>query len=362
VTSVFRDTSRNGYRLQVWLRGNRQVLWLGDVSKTIATKVAAHVQELKMAAELRVSPDKSTSQWATHVDERIHNKLADWGLVERRGTTAKSLTLSALCQQHIDAHEDWSPGHRVWMVRCKDQMVATLGDLALDKLTEWHAKQFLRATEKRYSQATVAKHIQRARQLLSEGEQRYFDRNPFEAIKVQSTVNKERQAYVTEEVFAKVLAQIADLEVKAILVLARFGGMRVPSEPYALRWEDIKKDRIVVRSQKLKRYQDKYVREVPLFPQVKKALRSLDKSTEFVINFKRNNSYETILRTHFERAIKAAGQKQWPRLMVTLRASCRTDLLKDHPEHVVNAWLGHDAKVGDRHYNRVTDADFAKVS
>ncbi len=64
------------------------------------------------------------------------------------------------------------------------------------------------------------------------------------------------------------------------------------------------------------------------------------------------------LGTGLARILKGAGIKQWPRLFVNLRSTRRTELGDEFPSHIVDAWMGHSAKVADKHYKQVTDNHF----
>lgn len=69
----------------------------------------------------------------------------------------------------------------------------------------------------------------------------------------------------------------------------------------------------------------------------------------------------TNMRTTFEKLIRRAGLKQCPRLFHNLRASCETDLMRDHPIHIVTAWIGNTPKIALGHYLQTLDGDFEKA-
>ncbi len=68
------------------------------------------------------------------------------------------------------------------------------------------------------------------------------------------------------------------------------------------------------------------------------------------------------IRTEFERLIRRAGIRSWPRLFHTLRASCETDFLDWFPISAVTEWLGHSAAVALKHYARVPDHLFERAA
>jgi hypothetical protein len=56
------------------------------------------------------------------------------------------------------------------------------------------------------------------------------------------------------------------------------------------------------------------------------------------------------LRSVFEKLVRRAGLVKWPRLFQNLRSSLETDLMRDHPIHVVTAWVGNTPKIALGHY------------
>ena len=45
-----------------------------------------------------------------------------------------------------------------------------------------------------------------------------------------------------------------------------------------------------------------------------------------------------------------------------MRASRATELVKDFPEHVVTAWMGHSKRIAQKHYLQVTEDDYKPAS
>jgi integrase len=146
--------------------------------------------------------------------------------------------------------------------------------------------------------------------------------------------------------------------------LARYGGLRCPSELVTLKWSDIdrKKGRFVVYETKRKRHVE--TRETPLFPELRPFLeacfRAKDRDAIKVVT--RVRCTKTNLRTQMERILERAGIKQWPKLFQNLRSTRETELVQQgHPVHVVCTWLGNTPKVAEKHYLQVTDEDFQRA-
>ncbi len=62
------------------------------------------------------------------------------------------------------------------------------------------------------------------------------------------------------------------------------------------------------------------------------------------------------------RLIQKAGLQPWPRLFHSMRNSRETELAKDHPLHIVTAWMGNTPKIAMKHYLMVTDSDFDRAT
>ena len=68
------------------------------------------------------------------------------------------------------------------------------------------------------------------------------------------------------------------------------------------------------------------------------------------------------LRTQLLRIMKRAGVERWERLFQNLRSSRETELVKEHPEYVVVAWMGNSTTIARKHYFQVTEADFEQAN
>ncbi len=149
-------------------------------------------------------------------------------------------------------------------------------------------------------------------------------------------------------------------------MLARFGGLRCPSEIVGLTWEDVdwQTGRLTVRSPKTEHHTGKESRQIPLFPEVKDILEralkeSKTKTGKIVLKCK--NSAQN-LRTTFQKIVARAGLKPWPKLFQNLRSTRQTELCESFPSHVVSAWIGNSESIAKRHYLQVTEDHFRKAS
>jgi integrase len=130
--------------------------------------------------------------------------------------------------------------------------------------------------------------------------------NPFAELKSNNAVDLSRRVFVRREVIERVIAACPDSEWRAIIALARYGGLRCPSEVLALRWQDIDWERFRFRVPSPKTGE----RWVPLFPELRPYLEELFKLAEpgatYVIARHRN---PTAWRYQFAQIIERAGER-----------------------------------------------------
>ena len=168
---------------------------------------------------------------------------------------------------------------------------------------------------------------------------------------------------MTREETQKVLDACPNSQWRLIFALARFGGLRIPSELFALKWSDIHWDdgKMTVHSPKTEHHEGKESRLVPIFPELRPYLEDARElagpSAEHVID--RGRAKSDNLRTQLKRIIKRAGLMPWPKLFANLRSSRATELAEVFPGHVAAAFLGHSTQTAQKHYWQVTDEHFA---
>jgi hypothetical protein len=155
---------------------------------------------------------------------------------------------------------------------------------------------------------------------------------------------------------------------RSSFALARYGGLRCPSEIYALRWGDVNWDNgeIRVPCPKLAHHEQLAYRTVPMFPVIREHLLKLFEAApegqDFIIVKHRLGCLN--LRQQFERLIFRAGEKVWPKLFHNLRASRETELMREYDLATVCKWIGNSPAVAAKHYATSVDlnADFQRAT
>lgn len=360
MASYYRDSSRDGFRVQVVVRGVRRKLWVGPVTVTGAKSIALHLDRLKIAAETATNPPSETIRWTAAVSPRIRRQLAAWGLIEL-GVSAESLprTLGEYSQHYLDGRTDIAVSTRKRLTNSRRHMLLTWPEsTALAAITPGDCDRFARAMRAKFKPSHAGKTIGDCRQIFAAAvRDRLITDNPWDGIDASQPHDRSREHYLTRSDAAKLITA-CEPYYAALVSLARFCGLRVPSEPLALQWSDIDwaTGRMTVRAQKTNS-----VRVVPLLPECRRQLELLFElapdGAVHVFNRARASA-GTEWRAQISAAITRAGLAPWPKLFQNMRASARTDLESKFPDHVVNYWLGHSSRVGRQHYTRIHDEHY----
>ncbi len=366
MASFYRDPSRNGFRVQLYVRGVKRALWLGPVTRKQAAEVCRHLEAINLARDTGTAIPPAEALWLRSVAPRIAGQLATWGLVEHRAITSSDLpkTVGPYITQYIEGRTDVVENTRIRLRNSATKIIGQLGAAtSLSAVTPGDAQRAALALYKSLANSTAGKIVKDARQFFKAAvSDRLIIENPFAAVAGSSQHDTTREHYITRDDFQRLLEAAPSASWRALLALARFGGLRVPSEPLLLEWShvNVEHGRITITARKTKK--SKPTRVIPLFPEIAPHLAELydslpDGSGPFVFVNHRITAAKT-WRKQLQLIIDRAGLEHWPKLWQNMRASCRTDLEARFPGFVVDAWLGHSAEVGRKHYTRVNDEHF----
>jgi len=348
--------------------GRRKTLWLGSCSKRVGEDVKRKINLLLSSLSMGMGFDGEVLRWLDSLSDKFHAKLADAGLVESR-TPQAGMTLGAFLDHYIESRCDVKASTRTVFERTRNHLLAHFGaDKPLRAISEGDADAWrLYLVGQGLASNTINRSCGIARQFFRAAVRRRLLReNPFAGLKTAVTGNKAREHFVSRQDAEKILQACPNTEWKLIFGLARFGGLRTPSETLLLRWEDINwsENRMLVRSPKTEHHPGGESRLVPIFPELAPlltlALAEAEPGPGFVIAKHRDTGAH--LRTYMLRILAKAGVKPWPKLFQNLRASRETELCETFPLHVVTSWLGNTARIAAKHYLQVTDEHFERAA
>ncbi len=342
----------------------RKSIRLGAVPKRTAEAIKLRVEVLLNAKITNTPIDRDTANWLTGIGTDLADKLANAGLIESRDHSS----LADFTASYIQRRTDVKPRTRKWMEQCRSYLIAFFGaNRSLRSILPGDADDWLLWMKERYADSTTGRAVKRARQFFrSAVRSRLIPSNPFEDVKPPSMVNESRKCFVGRPIIDRILQACPDAEWRLIVALCRYGGIRCPSELMPLTWNDVnwERGRFYVHSPKTEHHEGGAGRWVPIFPELRPyledAFEQAEPGTVFLINRYRDANQN--LRTQLQRICKRAGVETWPKLFHNLRASRETELAGEYPLHIACAWIGNSALIAQKHYLKVTDADFEKAT
>lgn len=340
--------------------GGRKTIRLGKVTKKQGEEIKGHVEKLCTEKVTGMLHD-ATAVWLTRIDEQLKVKLVAADLLDGRAFSkigemvddylakqkplVKERTYSRMNQSRRYLVKHFGRDRRVNSVNKADALDYRRSLLACD-LAESTTRKYCSDARTWFKYAVEADVIRT---------------NPFAGDGIPTTVggNKSRMYYVNADDAVKVMNELPSAEWRLMFALARWGGLRVPSEVHLLKWSDIDwaQETMNVFSPKNERFEDKARRIVPIFREIAGPLREAFEQCPpgeiYCVPFCGGRKTASF-RYPLLRAIKAAGLTVWPKLWQNMRSTRETELNDYLPAHVVCAIIGNSPKVANEHYNQVT--------
>lgn len=353
--------------------GDRKAIRLGKVSLRSAEGFKYRVEQLLESLLLKRSMESDLAEWVADLKPRMAKKLAAVGLIATPEAKVVA-TLGAFITGYIQGRTDVKPATKeVWRQGEKGLVEFFGAGKPLSEITPGDADGYkLKLVGDKLAPMTIRKRLQFATMVFRAAvRRRLIVESPFAEVTIKAGM-PDRSRFITREETDKLLAACSGQDWRLIVALARYGGLRCPSEVLSLRWQDVDwtAGKIVVQSPKTEHHPGKATRTIPLFPELRAELEpAFDPQAVYVVDERMRASSQCAagwrncnLRTQFERIVKRAGLTPWPRLFHNLRSSRQTELAERFPSHVVCGWLGNSEDIARKHYYQTTDEHFAQAT
>jgi integrase len=347
--------------------GERRSLRLGECSKADGSTIKGHVAAILFATRHGTQLPNPTAAWLGTLSDTAYGKLVEFQLVKPRKTPESTL-LGAFLDKHLAEKKPTlkQESYRK-LVNTKDKLLAiipagtALRDITPDQASDW--RQSLATLG--LSEATIKTHTGNAKVFFGDAVRReLLTRNPFEHLTSGCTATR-NDRYVTPEESATIIKACPSMNLKLAFALARYAGLRFPSEVRPLKWGHInwEKSRMLVHSPKTERHPGHERRFVPIVPALLSLLETAHleaaEGEETILTVGSAGRVNVALRAIVERA----GIKTWGDFFQTLRRSCEIEWAQRFPQYAVSRWIGHSITVSGKHYaNNVPDELFDRVS
>ena len=357
---------KNGSRFITFLghSGKLRTVTLGKVPGRYADTVKVRVEDLASARASGHPPQNATLVWLNEIDDRLFAKLANVGLVAARVKTPVVAWLDQYLAERVD---DLKPESHRKLKQTRNKLAVHFdAQRELRSLTPEDAVAWRSALKQQgLSEAAIKTHCGNAKTMLAEAVRRKtLAENPFIHLKSGATPSAYSH-YVTPEITERVIEACPDSEWRLLVGLARYAGLRIPSESQGLTWEDVDFDhaRLTVRSPKTEHHIGHEQRVVPITPRLMELIQErFDDAGEGERHLVTLAGKGAVIRP-MRKIWKRAGVEPWKRLWQTLRQSCEKQWAMDHPQYAVSKWIGHSITVSGRHYaNDVPQEVFDRVT
>jgi integrase len=344
--------------------GRRKTIRLGHATMQQAHEVKLHVQRLALGVL-----DEETTRWTQGIPDQLHKRLAAVELVKPREATKLGPWLERFLGSR---RQEIKPGSLANLELTRQKLLqyfeaqTPLRAITPDEAAEW--RQWLRTGDSAHaplSEATTRHHVGNAKGFFNEARRRELvSSSPFEHL-AGGTAAAQNDRYITPEEARDIIDACPDLRFKVLFALARYAGLRTPSETHLLTWEDVRwaEGRLNVRSPKTEHHAGHEKRWVPIIPELHKLLQEASAQVpdgqSHIITIQPGGYMNRKMRA----CIQRAGVTPWPRLWQALRSSCEKEWAMSFPQYAVSKWIGHSITVSGRHYaNDVPMVLYAKAA
>ena len=388
------------YRIRFTLDGKEKEMLLPTADKRVAETVCGMVERL-VEQKQTGEPNRLLSNWLKEIPDDLRQRLERAGLVEE----SKRLTVAELYKKFLESKPDspkttltaWGQAYRnlIDYLKGDSRRIDTITIDEAIAFKAWLPKQEKadRPKSKRkkpadktsnvvygrsgvkgtLSPSTAGRRLGFVKQWFQFAVSRgWLERSPFENISAPVPVNPARQYFISQEESEKILEACPNQRWRALFVLSRYIGIRIPSELYTLKWSDVHfsdpskegeagRGFIYIHDQKRKHHGDEMaLRRSPLWANVERELIALyneaKEGEEFLFPEVKKSSN---LRTDFVRIVKRAGVEVYPKIFHNLRSSCETEYERAGVKPTVYCrWLGNSPQIAVRHYVQYGEEDF----
>ena len=367
MASVIKNNTTKGMTYFIQLspgeHEGRPKISLGKCNKKDAGTAKGYIEKLVRACGTGGAMDTATAKWINRLTPSIRKRLEHLKLLEPLANN--KVTVAEWVSKYIKRRPDVKEATRRKWRDVERKLNTFFRKDRLADVTVQQAKAF-----RVYLQTTVGLAENSIRRQIGISRQFFNDaidagvitKNPFKGQPVAVRSNEARFHFVTPEEAQAVLDACPDAEWRLIFGLARFGGLRCPSELLRLKWEDVnfEQDQFTVHASKTEHHSNGGVRTVPMFPELQPLFQDAFDiaKTGQVYCIARSRDNGANLRTHMNRIIKRAGLEPWPKTFQNLRSTRETELFKLTGNiKAVCTWIGNSPDVALKHYAQITEAD-----
>jgi integrase len=358
--------------IQVVIADGRKAIGIGKADKKAAESYRSHIAKLESAALGGQEIPPATAKWVSQTKPHIRRRLEELELIQPAAVAERAaMTVSVL----VDCYLSELDVKERTVIRYRNQlhfMQEFFGnDSDIAKLVTGDGERFLkwlkRKTKKNgepYGPNYIHKIIKTSRQAFAFAvANNLMETNILTGVKAPEVISDEKDFEITSAMTEKIL-KAANPKYRLIIALARYGGLRCPSELAGLCWSHFlwDQERFIVHSPKTE-HCGKSKRVVPIFGELRPHLwEAFEMAPDGQDRVFTDVDAESNLRTETQRVLTNAGiTDEIPRFYQNCRSSRQTELETEFPLHVICKWLGNSERTARKHYLKVQESHFEQA-
>lgn len=383
--SSIHKTKDGRYSVRFRDRDGKQREIYGYLKRSTATEHGAKLDRIVTLLKRGDEIEPRLQAWLDELPNSMYSKLVKWNLTKER---VQAGTLAELIEIFVSGEQ--AKGMKPNTLRNRQQVGNQLIEYfghsrPVDAIREKDARDYYDLRQKLDAPATWGRNIKTVKQFFRHAVRlEWIKKSPFDGLKGQNVANTSRFYRVTNDEFNQVLEACYNSQERLILALARYGGLRVPSELQFMEWGDFytadgffivktpKKEKKVNQDRGI--FTDYATRRVPLFPEIEEAFQEyFEDFPEGGPNFLFSDSQRLPvslrvkvtsqgLTSRLKKIVRRAGLKIWPKPFQNLRSTRETELIEQGwPIQDVTKWMGNTPNVAAQHYLQTNPALFQQA-
>lgn len=374
----------------------RKTIRLGHIGKRAAETAKLHIETLYQCKLLEAAPGGRTRAWLDSLPAEILNRIADKGLCAHRHDEVH--TIDNVCQKFIEWKRNLGrkPASIVVYENAvrmlvhyfgADRDIASIAPGEIDDMVAWAYVSGGQNDDGDYTEPLAATtHSRRFQNIKS-----IFNRAArmkwlpmadfyqlFDSLPKQVRTNRKRRAMTPESAVYAAMKHALNNEQRLIFALARWAGIRMPSELIRITWQDVDREseKLLIRAPKQEHNEEsKHERKIPIWPEIRPYLdiaekefidrsyrrypdEPLDMSQPVISRYRSTNTSshrQMFLRACYRAGLTShANESPWPKLWLNMRSTRVTELRQKYPKwpDAVNYWMNHSEQISQQHYQQ----------
>ena len=236
MASIESRNNKNGKTYRIRLSdgesSSRPRIGFGRITKRQAETAKVNIENLIKAKNTGSEISIAVQNWLNGLRNPVRKSLVSLGLAEPIKRQSE-ITLAQWIDGYIESRTDVKPNTKRNMLVSRNGLFEFCdSSMTIAEFSAYDAEELRRyMLEQGLAENTIRRRCKRIKQFFAAArKKRLIDENPFDGIPTSTVSNSKRLQFISHEDIQKVLEACPDIQWRLIFALARYGGLRIPSE------------------------------------------------------------------------------------------------------------------------------------